>query len=580
MSYRKAKSAPKTFISNQETLKKLVISTMNRASEIVGRTMGPSGRVTLIESDMPGVPNTITKDGVSVFRSLGARDPYEHAIFETARDAAQRTSETAGDGTTTSTVLSAAIIQNLYAFCEKNPRYSPQKAVRHINKATRELLIPYIRSRVTLITEDNKDLLRMVAKVSANGDDEIADAVIKAFEAVGFGENSHVTIRQETGDPSYQVEAIEGFPMPIGYEESIGSLGSTFVNDQGTQRIYLDKPNFVLFDGNFNDLGVLFPLFDQLNHKVTKEGKGEYKNVVIVAHSFSEQVISQLVMNWQEVNTLNVVPLRTSMAQFRNSQTHSLYDLAAFTGAEVFGLKKPIQSVSINDLGNNMETFESFRYRTNVVGTPDEVNIEVRAEELEVQLKSAESIAEKSWLQERLGKITNGIARLTIYGGSSGELKEKHDRVEDAVLSCRSALAHGALPGGCRIAIDLALLVMEQLPEGDPAREVLSDSLLELPKRLLDNAGYTSEDQKKVIENLIDNTEQVYDIENEKFGNPLDLGLFDSTKAVEDAIINAISIASVLGTMGGIVVHPRDDAFEREEAGLDSLHIRNSSLGQ
>jgi chaperonin GroEL (HSP60 family) len=907
MSFRKAKTTPKVFLSDREKLKELVLGTLKRVSDIVGSTMGPNGRVVLLESDMPGVEDSITKDGVSVFQSLGASSAYEHAIIQMARSAAKRTSETAGDGpqpleskvltpngfismgevtvgmevcginqttqkvlgvfpkgfkeiykvefsdnrvveccsehlwqvttnygkekllttanlledykkikngynnykyytpktvvefnedkakmpldpylvglllgdgslsgtgsielslgkpkahilekiklpegltltttfvenknsyrvkingktkdgksifdiveqigllgtlsktkfipkqylfsstesrksllqglidtdghinvrdrfefstvsdslfedfltltnslgisthsailerkknssysetpihrvtelkgdkfgnkitnitatgvhtlmqcikvsnpdnlyitdnfivthnTTTATVLSYAIIEHLYAFCEKNPKYSPQKAVRFINKAVRELLVPYIRSRATKISiDENKELLHSVAKVSANGDSDIADAVIAAFEAVGFGEDSHVTIRQVTGDPSYEVSRIDGFPMPIGYEESLGRLHSTFINDNAQQRIVLEKPSFILFDGQLNSLDALYSLFEKMANAVTA-GDESKKNCVLVAHSFSEAVLSALANNWTFDGATRVVALRTPMAQFLHSQTHALYDLAAFTGATVFGMKKPIQHASLESIGSGMQSIEIYRFRASIIGDPEAMNIEVRAEELSTQMKAAESLAEKSWLQERLGIITNGIARLTIHGGSFGELKEKHDRVEDAVLSCRSALAHGALPGGCRITIDMALLLMENLSEDNPAREVLIPALLMLPKRLLDNAGYNKEDSDKVIAQLIDKPEEVYNIETATFGNAFELGLFDSTKAVEESLVNAVSIASVLGTMGGIVVAPRDAAFEREEAGLDSLHIRNSSLGQ
>jgi len=580
MTFRKAKSAPKVYISDQKAIKELVISTLSKVSRAVGGTMGPGGKVVLIESDMPGVPDTITKDGVSVFRSLGAANAYEHAIIGAARDCAQKTSETAGDGTTTATVLSHAIVEELYAFCDKNKKYSPQKAVRHIAKATKDLLVPYIRSRVTSISEENKHLLHMVAKVSSNGDSDMADAVIKAFDSVGMGEGSHITIRQVNGDPGYNVEAIDGFPLPIGYEESIGKLHTAFINDQAKQRICLKKPLFVLFDGQLNDLGPLYDLFTQLSHFVSTERKEEYRNVVLIAHAFSDRVISDLAYSWAHADTLNIVPLRTHMAQFQNSQTHVLHDISAFTGAKVFGLKDPIQKVTVEDLGSGMEEIEIYRFRTNIVGEPDETNVEVRSEELTEQLNSAESIAEKTWLQERIGKITNGIARLTIYGGSTGELKEKHDRVEDAVLSCRSALTHGCLPGGARIAIDMAILLCTELPEGDPAMEVLSKALMSLPYKLLDNSGYNEEESKAIVNKLIDQSELVYDIENESFGNAIELGLLDSTKAVEDSLVNAISIATILGTMGGIVVFPRDDVHEREEASLDSLHHRNVSIGQ
>lgn len=574
MSHRKAKSAPKIFEIDSKTLKDTVLKTMHRVAEAVGRTMGPGGRNILIESDYPGIPNKNTKDGVTVFKSLGAVNAYEHLIIEQARDVAQRTASEAGDGTTTATVLSYAIIQNLFDFCEKNPKYSPQKAARRISKVTREVLIPYIRSRSIQVTEDNQQLLKMVAKVSANGDEDMAAAVIKAFEEIGYGDASHVTIRELSGPQGYKVERIDGFPIPIGYEESIGKFHTAFVNDQANQRCYLEKPLFILFDGQVNDLIMFHDLLDVLGKKYVEEGDTDYKNIVIFAHGFSDNVLTQLAFNFANPNTLNVLPVVTPMTQFINSQLHFLHDLAAFTGARVFGLKDQINKATLEDLGAGMQSIECYRFRSTVVGDPDPTNVEVRAEDLKKMMDNAESQAERLWLQERLGKITNGIAKLTIFGGSNGELKEAHDRCEDAVCAVRSAISHGALPGGCRVAIDMAIKIAQEIEEGDPAREVLMPSLLSLPNRLLDNAGYSGEEIQEVLGKLIGDPDSVYDIENQKFGKADELGLFDATKAVEESLSNAVSIAAVLGTMGGLVCHPRDAEFERSEARADSEFMR------
>src|SRR5271170_29882 len=173
MSHRKAKEAPKLFVCEKEFLKKKVLDTMRKVSDIVGSSLGPGGRVTMIESDYPGIPNKLTKDGVTIFRSLGARDPFEHLIIESTRDVAQRTATEAGDGTTTATVLAYHIVQNLFDFCEQNKKYSPQKAARRISKVTEEILIPFIKSQTISIGEDNKHLLKMVAQISANGDSDM-----------------------------------------------------------------------------------------------------------------------------------------------------------------------------------------------------------------------------------------------------------------------------------------------------------------------------------------------------------------------------------------------------------------------
>lgn len=570
MSHRKAKSAPKMFECDRDFLKKKVLNTMRRISDIVGSSMGPGGRVTMIESDYPGLPNKLTKDGVTIFKSLGAKDAYEHLIIESTRDVAQRTATEAGDGTTTATVLSYAIVKHLFDFCEKNPKYSPQKATRRISKVTEDILMPYIQSRTIKVTEENKGMLKQVAAISANGDVDMASAVIDAFEQIGYGDGSHVTIRELSGKKGYKVERIDGFPIPMGFEESIGKMHVAFINDQANQRCYLEKPLFILYDGNVNDLIAFDGILAAIGRKYTEENNSDFKNVVVVAHGFSESVLTTLAFNFSNPLTMNVLPMITPMQQFLNSQTHFLHDLSAFTGAKVFGLKDQVSNATISDMGRNMESFEAYRFRSTVVGDPDPVNIEVRAEQLKIQMNGAESQAEKMMLEERIGKITNGIAKLTIFGGSNGELKEAHDRCEDAVCAVRSAIGHGAVPGGCRIAIDMAFKLAQELEEGDPAREVLIPALLSLPHKLLENAGYNKEEIADVMDHLVNDETVVYDIENETYGKAEDLGLFDATKAVSESLSNAVSISCVLGTMGGIVCHPRDDVFERTEARADA----------
>ncbi len=144
MPYRKAKESAKVFISEKEQLRKLVLRTLREASEIVSSTLGPGGRNCLLESSLPGIPHTNTKDGVTVLKSLGAMDPYQHVILEQLRDSAQRTATEAGDGTTTATLLSYQIVKNLFDFCERNPKYSPQKAARRISQVVDEVLVPLL----------------------------------------------------------------------------------------------------------------------------------------------------------------------------------------------------------------------------------------------------------------------------------------------------------------------------------------------------------------------------------------------------------------------------------------------------
>ena len=576
MSFRKAKSAPKQFETDRTKLRKMVLAAMKRAADAVGSSYGPGGLVGLIESDLVGIDDRATKDGVTILKSLGSANAYEHLILETARSAAMRTVSEAGDGTTTATILSYAIIENLFKFCEANPKYSPQKAARNIAKTTKDVLVPYIQSRAIKIDDDNKDLLKKVAKISANGDDDLADAVVRAFEEIGYGENSHVTIREVPGDHGYKVERIEGLPIPMGYEDSIGKQAIRFINDQGNQRISLKNPHFILFDGALHDLAPLLPIIEEIGKRFSQVpgGDKQFENYILVAHGFGENLINTLAMNFEAQDTFKIVPLLTPMAQFVNSQTHFLHDLAAYTGARVFGLKDQIQTARLDDLGSNMESFECNRFRSTVVGDSDPTLVEMRADDLRVLMGSAESQAEKNWIQERVAKITSGIAKLTVLGSSPADIKERVDRVDDAVAAVRSAIVHGALPGGCRIAIDMALKLKEELPAGDPAREVLAPALMSLPHRLFDNAGRNSDEINEILTILTLDREVTYDVENERYGDAQALGLFDATKAVQESLTNAVSLANILGTMGVIVCHPRDAEFERSEARLDSEFYR------
>lgn len=590
MSVRKVKSTAKLFISDTQKIREIVSNTMEKISNAVGSTLGPNGRVSLIESEYYGIPNKNTKDGVTVFKSLGARDPFEHIIIEQIRDAATRTASEAGDGTTTATILATSLTKNLLDFCENEERMSPQKVVRIINKISKNYMIPFIKESSIKIDIDNRDLLYKVAKVSANGDEEMASAVIDAFEQTGMTENSHVTIQELSGAGGYNVSLVEGFPIQMGYEESIGKFHTAFINDQGNLRCVLDNPYFILFDGQITDLLQLEGILNNF-HELYQSAQIVSPNIVIVAHGFSESVLTNLAINFPAPNSLNIVPLVSPMDQMKNSKYNFLLDMAAFTGSTIFGMHKNFrdafevnpenQSVSLNlkHFGSNMERMEIYRFKSTIVGSPDQMDIESRVEELKNQLANPESKWAEEILKERIGKLTSGIAKLEVYAGSAGELKEKHDRVEDAVCAVRATIAHGALPGGTRVLTNMALklFTMEDGTEQENkiAKEVIAPTLLAPLKKLLDNAGYSSEEMDEVIGKLLDNTDLVFDLENDKFGSAEEMGIFDAAKAVEEAVKNAVSIASVMGVLGSIVVFPRDEDLERAEAATEMEFRRN-----
>jgi len=572
---RKVKSPAKMFTSDISKLQRVIVSTMDEIAGIVGSSLGPGGRNVIIESDLQGIPNKNTKDGVSIFRALGSNDPFKHLIIEQTRDVAIRVVSEAGDGTTTATIIAASLIKNLLEFCGKNRRYSPQKVARIIAKNLDQVLVPSIRKQSIKITTKNQDLLERVATVSVNGDKDMAKAVIQAFEEVGYGASSHVTI-QELSGPSgqYEVKLIEGFPVDKGYEESIGKFHPAFINDQGNQRCLLDKPLFILFDGNVTDMVQIQPVLEQIGEEYVS-GKSEFKNVVIIAHHFSDQVLTQLAFNFPNPQTINIVPLTTPLSQIINGQLEFLMDVSAFTGAKIFDMNNSLLDALPEDFGKNMEKIEIYRFRTTIVGEPDQLNVEDRASQISTRMKQSESKIEKILLEERLGKLTNGIAQLKIYGSSNAELKEKADRAEDAVCAVRAAIGHGCLPGGCRVLINLLIGLLAETENKEIMQDVLIPSLAAPFYKLLDNAGYNVDEQQEILGKLLENKDLVYDVENGVFGKAKDLGIFDATLAVEQALKNAVSIASVMGTLGGIVAFPRDGQLERQHA-LDEENFRQT----
>lgn len=585
MQYQKVQSVSKKINARGPQLDKVILETMAMASAIVGSTLGPGGRQVLIERQEFGLPPMITKDGVTVYRSLGYTDPTAQAIMEAARDASVRTASEAGDGTTTATVLSESLVRGLKEFTATNARHSPQRLIRTFEKAFSTVIEPTIRlhsTKADMSTAEGQRFLTEVAKVSANGDMDLAKAVMKCFELVG--DDGNVTIAETSGASAYEVEQIKGYPILMGFEESGAKFYPKFVNDQANQRVFLDAPTFVLYYGRIQDPQSLFGVLNKIGYEFEAGHIGP--NVVLVATGFSESVLGYLGMMFQASSALNVMPLLAPQTPFPNGQLEFLHDLAAVTGATVLeqGGGIGFEDATMEHFGR-MKSFEATRFRSTVMGDSDPDSVFVRVDELKTQLSRAESALEVTFLQERIGKLTGGIAQLKVIGATNGELKEKRDRAEDAVCAVRGAIKHGVLPGGC-----WTLLMLSKMLSADSNKSlhVLAQALRAPFIRLLENAGVTRPDEQARIEEGIlfgfgfgTNGQAnpagavVYDLLSEQHVNAFAGGILDSTPAVLEAIRNSISIAALLGTLGGTVVFNRDVTLERQEARDASSFERN-----
>jgi len=570
MQHQKAKSAPKKMLTRGPELQRVLRETMKTCSDLVGSTLGPGGLSVVIERQEELLPPFLTKDGVTVFNNMGFQDSIKQVIMESARDCSVRTAASAGDGTTTSIVLAEAIVRYTQEYCERNPKVSPQRIVRALEAAFKNIIEPAIRKfarKVSLATKQGRKLLHAVAKVSANGDKALADAVIQCFELTG--DKGNITVVEESGPAGYKVDKIDGYQISTGYEDSCGKFYQQFINDVPRQLCAFDKPSYVLYHGKLNDIYDALKLFDEII-SAAQAGKIS-QNVVFVACGFSESTLSNFALNFREAGSLNIYPLVAPLNQMQSGQYDFLADLAAMTGGVIFDpINQPLANARVEDLGHT-PSFEAGRFRTTVIGFADELLVLERVDQLSKQLEiGGLSKLDQHIVAERLGKVSGGVARLTVVGASGGELREKRDRVDDAVCAVRGAIEHGALPAGGWMLLRLQSL----LTHDEMLREVLVPALQEPIDRLYINAGYHVDEIVEPTSVMKNSGSIVYDILEGKLVDAFKEGLLDSVPAVLEAVRNSISIASLLGTCGGVCAFVRDAEVDHAEARDSANYMR------
>lgn len=574
-SYRKIKTAAKEVLVKGEKLDNVKLETLATLSSVVGSTLGPGGSPVLIERQEYGLPNLVTKDGVTVFQYMGFQDPAKHAIMEAARDAAVRTATEAGDGTTTATVLSEAIVRNVHNYCKNTARVSPQKVLRTLHGMFSEHIEPTIKE---LSITPNQTDLKAVAKLSANGDEELATAVMACFDAVG--DDGSISLVEVAGPSKYEVETIKGFPISVGYEDSCKNFFPLFLNDRARNRTVLEKPIFILYHGALTEMQPLVPIFNEMDEIMSNPETADKVsgNIVVIATGFSENVLARLGNNFAQENMqtklLKVLPIVAPKTIIQNSELHFLQDIQAVTGAKIFdSITQPLPYGKVSELGSNIDLFEMTRYRSTIYGISDEDLLLAHAEEVRNAMENAETQYDKKILEERYSKLVGGVAKLKIYGPSTGETREKRDRAEDAVFAVRGAKKHGCLPGGGWTLLKLIEILKSQDFDEDSIKvrdEVLNPSLKEPFLRLLDNAGMDDQEKNSIghyiTSHFATTPDTTYDVLNYRFVSARKSGILDSTPAVLEAIRNALSIASILGVLGGTIVYKRDDDLERADA--------------
>jgi chaperonin GroEL len=541
MLYEKSKA--KDIIHDKDNINDIVGRTINKMASVVGRTLGPGGRPVLIERD--GMPPLATKDGVTVAKSLGVDRAEDNIIVEAAKEICINTAKDAGDGTTTAIVLANAITEFGQHFVNSNSKYNPQRIVNELEELYDDVIVPFIKDKSRSI--DDEEALRSVATISANGDKKIASVVVDAVLAAG--DDGTVLIEEAQGD-EMRVENIDGYIVTAGLKE-IGQLGPMFINDKTNQQCKMDNGIVFLYNGSINDLKVTSYIQDAI------EGSEFYGSpMILMAHDFSDTVMDMLAKNVK--GGLTICPVKTPRSGLPNSKTVFLDDMAAYTGATV------IDPSNIDNLDEShfgyFDFAKSNMYETLIMAESSPELIEQRLVELKSLEESCFSDMDKMHVRANIAKLTGGISTIYVGGVSDLKVRERKGRVEDAVEAVRSAIAEGIIPGGCKLQLELSKHI-EKHKDKKESWLIMVEALKRPFALLLDNCG---ENYDEIYPKL--KSDKVFDANQHKFVDPFKSGIIEPAKVARVAIGNALSVASLLITCGGLVVVPRDSNLENQLA--------------
>ena len=496
---------------------------VEKLSKAVKVTLGPKGRNVILDKKY-GSP-TVTKDGVSVAKEIELEDPFENMGAQMVREVASKTSDIAGDGTTTATVLAEAIyregLKNVTAGA------NPMSLKRGIDKATETLVAALAKmSKKTKSTEE----LAQVGTISANGDTAIGKIIADAMAKVG--EDGPITL-EESKTMETSLEVKEGMLFDKGY------LSPYFVTNAETMEVMMEDPCILLFEKKISNLQDMLPLLQS----VAKSSKP----LLIISEDVEGEALATLVVNKLR-GTLNVCAVKAP--GFGDRRKAMMEDIAILTGGkfitEDLGIK--LENVTLEDLGRAKRVTVSKDETVIVDGAGKKVNITAREDQIRRQIEETTSDYDREKLQERLAKLSGGVAVINIGAATESEMKEKKARVEDALHATRAAAKEGIVPGG-GVALIRAQKALDTLKlEGDEAIGVqIVRKACEAPLRqLVDNAGIEGAIVVQEVKKAKGNNG--YDVATGEYVDMIAAGIIDPTKVTRSALQNAASIAGLLLT--------------------------------
>ncbi len=519
-----------------EAARKKLLKGVETLSKAVKVTLGPKGRNVLIDKKF-GAP-TVTKDGVSVAKEIDLSDAYENMGAQMVREVASKTSDTAGDGTTTATVLAEAIyregIKNVAAGA--NPVYLK----RGIDKAVASATVAF--AKLSKKVKDSEEI-RQVATVSANWDGEIGQIIAEAMDRVG--KDGTITVEEAKGIET-SLDVVEGMQFDKGY------LSPYFCTDNESMEVQFQDAYILIHEKKISSLNEILPLLQT----VAKTNKP----LVIIAEDIEGEALAALVVNKLR-GTLNVAAVKAP--GFGDRRKAMLEDIAILTGGrcitEDLGIK--LENVQLSDLGKAKRVTIDKENTTVVEGAGKSSEIQGRVKQIRRQIEETSSDYDREKLQERLAKIAGGVAVINVGAQTEPEMKEKKDRVDDALHATRAAVEEGILPGG-GVALLRAAKSIEKTADELEGDEALGASIvrraIEAPLRqLCQNAGV--EGSLVVAEVLKSKGGNGYNVATGKYEDLIAAGVVDPAKVTRTALQNAGSVAGLLLTTEAMITDEPED---------------------
>ena len=518
---------------NGTELKEKLLSGIEKLNLAVSSTLGPGGRTVLIREQNGEVK--VTKDGVTVAKAFHKlEDDVEDLGAQLVKQVSIKSAVEAGDGTTTSTLLTTEMVR---AGLKEIRQGSNAVEIKNSIDKTVKQVIEYIKK--ISIDIDSEEQVKQVATISGNNDPEVGNLIASAVEKVG--REGVITIEEsKSGETS--LEVVEGMQFDRGYKSPY------FVTNNTTMQAVLEDPYIFLYDGRISSAQELLQVLTKAN--------SENKPLLIVAEDIGEEALATLIVNKMR-GIVQVCAVKAP--DFAERKTLILEDIAILTGGAVASKDKghkldKLTGAQVNDFLGRARLVTVSKDETTIIdGKGVETVIEARAEEIKEQIEKSTSFYEKEKLQERLGKLVGGVAIINVGGNSDIEIREKKDRVEDALYATKAALADGIVPGGGSALFQASIQHHAADSISDDIAYGIVQSAIQSPfKKILENAGVQDWYTK------IPKEGQVYDAKNHVMVDALEAGIIDPTKVVITALKNAASVAGTILTTESVVFEKKD----------------------